>query len=72
MATPHRGEQSKVMRNNHESELLVTTDWLAAHIDDPEMRIVDTRKGDGYEVAHIPGSSIWAANQSVVTNSSDS
>ncbi len=50
------------MRNNHESELLVTTDWLAAHIDDPEMRIVDTRKGDGYEVAHIPGAARYPAS----------
>jgi hypothetical protein len=38
LATPNRGEESKVMQNNHESELLVTTDWLSAHLDDPEMR----------------------------------
>jgi thiosulfate/3-mercaptopyruvate sulfurtransferase len=44
-----------LMRNNHEAELLVTTDWLAAHLDDPDIRVVDTRKGDGYEIAHIPG-----------------
>jgi len=36
-----------LMRNNHEAELLVTTDWLAAHLDDPDIRVVDTRKGDG-------------------------
>ena len=23
-------------------ELLITTDWLAAHLDDPSVRIVDT------------------------------
>ncbi len=40
---------------NHQAELLVTTEWLAAHRDDHAIRIVDTRKGDGYEAAHIPG-----------------
>lgn len=37
------------------THLLVTTDWLARHLSDPALRIVDTRKGDGYEAAHIPG-----------------
>jgi len=55
LATPHRGEVSNLMQNNHESELLVTTDWLAAHLDDLDVHVVDTRKGDGYEVAHVPG-----------------
>jgi 3-mercaptopyruvate sulfurtransferase SseA len=54
LATLHRGEVSKLMQNNLESELLVTTDWLAAHLDDPEMRVVDTCKGDGCAAAHIP------------------
>lgn len=35
--------------------LLVTTDWLARHLHDPTLRIIDTRKGDGYEAAHVPG-----------------
>ncbi len=43
------------MQNNRESEMLVSTEWLATHLDDPSIRIVDTRKGDGYEIAHIPG-----------------
>lgn len=34
---------------------LVSTDWLTVHLDDPGLRIVDMRKGDGYAVAHIPG-----------------
>ncbi|MEX2482194.1 MAG: sulfurtransferase [Gammaproteobacteria bacterium] len=33
---------------------LVTTTWLADHLADPAMRIVDMRKGDGYTQAHIP------------------
>jgi thiosulfate/3-mercaptopyruvate sulfurtransferase len=37
------------------AELLVTTDCLTRNLNDPVLRIVDTRKGDGYKVAHIPG-----------------
>src|SRR5918911_121259 len=44
---------------------LVSPEWLAAHLDDPEVRPVDVRwylteRGRGraeYEVAHIPGAS---------------
>jgi thiosulfate/3-mercaptopyruvate sulfurtransferase len=35
-------------------ELLVETDWLAAHLSDPTIRIVDMRTR-GYEEGHIPG-----------------
>jgi thiosulfate/3-mercaptopyruvate sulfurtransferase len=35
-------------------ELLVDTDWLAAHTSDPAVRIVDMRVR-GYETGHIPG-----------------
>ena len=38
-------------------ELVVTTDWVAKHIDDPNVRIVDTRTR-GYEKSHIPGA-VW-------------
>ena len=40
---------------------LVSTEWLAAHLDDPNMRVVDIRSAvDGgaraaYEQAHVPG-----------------
>lgn len=34
---------------------LVSADWLAANLDAPGLVLVDTRKGDGYAVAHIPG-----------------
>jgi thiosulfate/3-mercaptopyruvate sulfurtransferase len=37
-------------------ELFVTTDWLAAHIDDPNVRIVDTDRADAYARVHIPNS----------------
>ncbi len=38
-------------------ELIVTTDWLAQHLDDANVRIVDTRTR-GYEDSHIPGA-VW-------------
>jgi thiosulfate/3-mercaptopyruvate sulfurtransferase len=46
---------------NSSSQPLVETDWLAAHLDDPALRIVDARwRGDGsgrqlYLESHIPG-----------------
>jgi thiosulfate/3-mercaptopyruvate sulfurtransferase len=43
------------MQSDRESEMLITGEWLAAHLDDSIIRIVDTRKGDGYQTSHIPG-----------------
>lgn len=37
------------------ADLLATTDWLSKNLEDPGLRIVDTRKSDGYTSAHIPG-----------------
>ncbi|MEX0970516.1 MAG: sulfurtransferase [Paracoccaceae bacterium] len=34
---------------------LVSGDWLAERLNQPGLVIVDTRKGDGYAKAHIPG-----------------
>ncbi len=50
------------MQNNRNSEMLVSTEWLAAHLDDPGIRIVDTRKGDGYETSHIDGAVRYPAS----------
>lgn len=36
-------------------ELLVETDWLAAHLDRPNLRIVDADYPASYARAHIPG-----------------
>ena len=36
-------------------ELLTDTDWVAAHLNDPNVRIVDTRSAQLYEEGHIPG-----------------
>lgn len=38
-------------------ELIVDTDWLAQHLNDANVRIVDTRTR-GYEDSHIPGA-VW-------------
>jgi thiosulfate/3-mercaptopyruvate sulfurtransferase len=35
--------------------LLSDTDWLAAHLDDANLRIIDTRSAELYEAGHIPG-----------------
>lgn len=36
-------------------ELLADTGWLAAHLADPRVRIVDARAPQQYDAAHIPG-----------------
>lgn len=38
-------------------DLLVETTWLAEHLDDPDIRIVDVRRS-GYEDGHVPGA-VW-------------
>ncbi len=35
--------------------ILVTPAWLHAHLDDPAVRIIDTRPRDQYMAGHIPG-----------------
>jgi thiosulfate/3-mercaptopyruvate sulfurtransferase len=44
-------------------ELLVDTAWLAAHLNDPAVRIVDLRPR-GYGDGHIPGS-VWLDNNAI-------
>jgi thiosulfate/3-mercaptopyruvate sulfurtransferase len=44
------------LNQDTDQEILVTSDWLAAHLDDPAIRTVDTRKGDAYNLSHIVGS----------------
>jgi thiosulfate/3-mercaptopyruvate sulfurtransferase len=36
-------------------ELLAETEWLAQHLNDPEVRIVDMRGADAYRKSHLPG-----------------
>ena len=42
-------------------DLLVETDWLAQHLDDPDVRIIDARQAQAYEAGHIPGALNLAA-----------
>jgi thiosulfate/3-mercaptopyruvate sulfurtransferase len=44
-------------------ELLVDTAWLAAHLSDPSIRIVDLRPR-GYAEGHIPGA-VWLDNNAI-------
>src|SRR5215213_1412587 len=44
-------------------ELLVDTTWLAAHANDPNVRIVDLRP-KGYGESHIPNS-VWLDNNAI-------
>ncbi len=36
-------------------EILAETDWLAAHLDDPNVRVIDCAMLEAYRRAHIPG-----------------
>jgi thiosulfate/3-mercaptopyruvate sulfurtransferase len=42
-------------------ELLAETGWLAGHLTDPDLRIIDTRSPQLYEAGHIPGAVNLAA-----------
>src|SRR5688572_16523281 len=35
--------------------LLVEPEWLASHLDDPGLRVVDMRGADAYAAGHLPG-----------------
>jgi rhodanese-related sulfurtransferase len=49
-------ESTPVARRGYaRPELLTETDWLAAHLDDRRVRIVDARGPQQYAAAHIPG-----------------
>lgn len=42
-------------RGYADSSVFVTTEWLAEHLNDPDVRVVDTNYPKEYEEAHIPG-----------------
>jgi thiosulfate/3-mercaptopyruvate sulfurtransferase len=48
-------------RGYAQPELLAETGWLAEHLNDPAVRIVDTRPAAQYEAGHIPGAVSLAA-----------
>ena len=51
------------MANYAHPEVLVNTDWVAAHVNDPNVRVVevdvDTK---AYDEGHVPGAIAWAWN----------
>ncbi len=42
---------------------LVTTQWLADHLDDPDVLIIDLRKEEDYAAGHVPGAIRITPNQ---------
>jgi thiosulfate/3-mercaptopyruvate sulfurtransferase len=48
-------------RGYENPQLLVETEWLAQHLNDDNLRIVDTRAADPYTAGHIPGAASLAA-----------
>lgn len=47
-------------RNEQQRPPLVTTEWLAEHLDDPQVRIVEVDEDtDAYARGHIPGAVAW-------------
>ncbi len=55
---PTQPQSSPAPQGYAHPELLAETDWLAAHLADKNLRIVDLRAQDAYRAAHIPGS-VW-------------
>lgn len=50
------------------SEMLVSTEWLAGHLNDPNLVILHvTRERPAYELGHIPGARFIALSDLVVT-----
>ncbi|MBI5878473.1 MAG: sulfurtransferase [Chloroflexi bacterium] len=48
-------------------DTLVSTEWLAAHLDDPRVRVIEIdRTRTAYESGHIPGAVFWSAYDDVM------
>ena len=43
------------------SELLVSASWLAQHLDDPAIKIIDARSAKDYREGHVPGAALLPA-----------
>ncbi len=55
--------------SNYGDSPLVTADWLSEHLDGPFLRVVVTRKGDGYAASHIPTAlSLGRTHELIETN----
>ena len=50
------------MKDYAHPEVLVDSQWVAEHLDDPQVRIVDIHLDPTlYESGHIPGAVFWPA-----------
>jgi thiosulfate/3-mercaptopyruvate sulfurtransferase len=42
------------------SEVLIDAEWMAAHLDDPDLRVIELDvSGAAYDQGHIPGAVLW-------------
>ena len=41
--------------NYPNGDLLVSASWLAQHLHDPNMKIIDARSAQDYAAGHVPG-----------------
>ena len=56
------------MKHYAHPEVLVDPRWVAAHLSDPQVRIVDAHVDPaGYESGHIPGAVAWNAFGTLLT-----
>ena len=55
-ATPSASDQSITSKGYAHPEALVSTAWLAEHLDDPQIRIIESDEDVLlYDMGHIPG-----------------
>ncbi len=68
---PAAGQQAaraKTMAPRGRSQMLVTTDWLAKHLNDPKVVLLHiARERAHYEAGHIPGARFVAWNEIIAT-----
>lgn len=58
------------MESSTHADVLVSTDWLAAHLGDPQVRIVESDLSpEGYFTGHIPGAVFWDVFADLLTPS---
>lgn len=50
--------QAQVSAGYARPELLAETDWLAANLSDPGIKVIDLRSLEAYQAGHIPGA-VW-------------
>lgn len=48
------------MANYAHPEVLVSSDWVLQHLEDPQVRLVEVDvENNAYEQGHIPGAIAW-------------